>query len=136
MGKPGHLSNGSPNAEAKCEFTITAETTVKGIFVPKTHELEVELSGAGEINGGPIANCEAGLTGTCTGTVNEGEMVKLTGSGSHLQFAWSGVTCTLETATECEFEMPEGNLKVEVASSLEEVSLALNATGQFASEQC
>ena len=133
---PGICSNGSPNAEAKCEFTITAETTVKGIFVPKTHELEVELSGAGEINGGPIANCEAGLTGTCTGTVNEGEMVKLTGSGSHLQFAWSGVTCTLETATECEFEMPEGNLKVEVASSLEEVSLALNTTGQFASEQC
>jgi hypothetical protein len=112
-----------------CEVEMSEAKTVKAVFAYNTHNLEVELTGSGEINGGPISGCEEGGAGTCSGSVNEGEMIKLTGTAAHHEFAWSGVTCAVETAIECEFEMPAADTKVAVSSAPITHTLEVELTG-------
>lgn len=122
-------------AGATCEVTMDEAKTVKAEFESLPYNLEVELTGPGKITGGPISECEESA-GTCAGLVDEGETVTLTATlPAHYKATWSGVTCTVETATECQFAMPAADTKVEVASSLEPVSLGINITGN-ASAQC
>ena len=69
---------------------------------------------------GPISQCEEGGAGTCAGTYGEGEAITLTATlPANFEASWSGVTCTVETATECQLAMPEANAKAEVASEPE-----------------
>ena len=120
----------------ECQFEMpAADTKVEVSSSRIQHNLEVELTGAGEISGGPIAGCEDGGAGTCSGSAGEGETITLTATEPHYEFTWTGVTCTVETATECQFEMPAADTKVEASSALEQVSLAVNVTGG-ATKQC
>ena len=122
-------------AGATCEVTMDAAKTVKAEFDSLPYDLEVELTGPGKVSGGPISECEE-AAGTCSGLVDEGEAVTLTATlPAHYAADWSGVTCTVETATECQFAMPAADTKVEVEASLEPVSLGISIIGN-ASAQC
>jgi len=122
-------------AGATCEVTMDEAKTVKAEFDSLPYNLEVELTGPGKISGGPISECEE-AAGTCAGMAEEGETITLTATlPAHYSANWSGVTCTIQTATECQFAMPAADTKVGVEASLEPVSLGINITGN-ASAQC
>ena len=122
-----------PELGHKCVVTMSAAKEVHASFARIPHELEVELTGPGKVSAapGPIFECEEGGAGTCTGTYGEGETIVLTASAlpAHYQVGWAGVSCTVETATECQLEMPEANAKVEATSDRIPHELEVELTG-------
>ena len=109
-------------AGTECVMTMSEAKTVKAIFAPKTHTLTVDVSGPGEVSGGPTSGCEEGPVGTCSGSVDEESTVILTATeAEHAEFVeWGAGECLSNpTATECEVKVEEADKTVHATFQLE-----------------
>ncbi|HEX3733545.1 MAG TPA: IPT/TIG domain-containing protein [Solirubrobacterales bacterium] len=103
-----------------CEVEMSADKTVKAIFAPTAHQLSVSTTGTASVTAtpGPISACtESG--GTCSGQYDEAGTVTLNATGvpAHFKIVWAGVTCTVQTNTECQLTTPEADATVTAAST-------------------
>ena len=112
-----------------CAVEMAEAKSVKAVFAYNTHELTVDPTGEGSVDGGPISGCEAG-GGTCSGTVDEGSTVTLTASpGAHKETVWTS-GCTSSAGNTCEVEIPAGDATVEVEFVQITHELTVNPTGE------
>ena len=123
-----------------CEFAIEAASAVNATSTLEQVSLALDTTGefASEQcedvteGGGPGACAESYPYGHTVKVIlspeTHWELTALSGTGS------AETHCTLGTGS-CEFAI-EAASAVNATSSLEQVSLALNTTGEFASEQC